>query len=414
MLVKTNDIKCLLISTATLDFDEVNLIRESSNNLEIVFLIPYNQKEPDYLYPNDLRIKEEWIDEIIGYGSLIKKVVTMIGKPSSNILFISKDMSYIRRCLNYPIGTILISNGELGYDDIGKLPDVKLKSFKQLFSSLSRNLGYFAEVISTIVRKDVAFKDSGFVFNFKLERLETKVEVVAAGRYFPSKHESFNSHQLSHRINKSKFEDTQDKMFVTIFTKIIEYINKKSKVDGITRVPSRPGKRDRLKPIVREIVKHIPVNDESDNLVCPHDYPSHKELKKDMRFENVKNVFMVNGDHKDKHIVLIDDVLTTGATVLECAKELYKAGAKKVTIVVLGVNQFYDELTQRYSTCPKCGGKMILRINSNNNTAFYGCENYRDPLCGGFTERYLPGLNKIIEENCIKNEDTDEIVEIDF
>lgn len=50
------------------------------------------------------------------------------------------------------------------------------------------------------------------------------------------------------------------------------------------------------------------------------------------RLKNVKNVFEVKAPEKikGKRIVLIDDVLTTGATLAECAKVLLKNGAASV------------------------------------------------------------------------------------
>ena len=53
------------------------------------------------------------------------------------------------------------------------------------------------------------------------------------------------------------------------------------------------------------------------------------------RQSNLKKAFKVTGDVKDKSILLIDDVVTTGATVTECSKVLLKAGAKKVSVVAL-------------------------------------------------------------------------------
>ena len=55
------------------------------------------------------------------------------------------------------------------------------------------------------------------------------------------------------------------------------------------------------------------------------------------RIKNVKNIFLCDdpGSIKDKRILLIDDVSTTGSTLEECAKVLMDAGATWVTSFVL-------------------------------------------------------------------------------
>lgn len=56
------------------------------------------------------------------------------------------------------------------------------------------------------------------------------------------------------------------------------------------------------------------------------------------RWENVKTVFAVTKpeDVKNKRIALVDDVLTTGATLEACAIELLKAGCQSVGILTIG------------------------------------------------------------------------------
>lgn len=57
------------------------------------------------------------------------------------------------------------------------------------------------------------------------------------------------------------------------------------------------------------------------------------------RWENVQNIFSVvsSGDFADKHILLIDDVLTTGATLYACATALKELEGVKVSILTLAV-----------------------------------------------------------------------------
>ena len=62
-------------------------------------------------------------------------------------------------------------------------------------------------------------------------------------------------------------------------------------------------------------------------------------LQVNERQKNVRNAFSFNPKYLDvirnKHIVLIDDVYTTGATITECTKVLLKAGAASVDILTL-------------------------------------------------------------------------------
>ena len=65
--------------------------------------------------------------------------------------------------------------------------------------------------------------------------------------------------------------------------------------------------------------------------------PSQGHLSAAQRQKNIQNAFRVDNSTlvNGKKILLIDDVITTGATVSECTKVLLKAGAERVDVLTV-------------------------------------------------------------------------------
>lgn len=67
--------------------------------------------------------------------------------------------------------------------------------------------------------------------------------------------------------------------------------------------------------------------------------PSQGGLSRAGRIANVRGAFAVSGRGPDavtgRHVLLVDDVMTTGATLSECARVLRRAGAAEVDVVTL-------------------------------------------------------------------------------
>lgn len=75
----------------------------------------------------------------------------------------------------------------------------------------------------------------------------------------------------------------------------------------------------------------------SDTLIKIKKTPSQTGLDKKEREKNINNVFKIKNHQliKNKNIYLVDDVVTTGATMEETAHTLKKAGAKEVWGIAL-------------------------------------------------------------------------------
>lgn len=64
-----------------------------------------------------------------------------------------------------------------------------------------------------------------------------------------------------------------------------------------------------------------------------------KKLSYAERAANLKGAFLCSQEAKDKRIVLVDDVFTTGSTANECARVLFKAKARDVSVLTFAVTE---------------------------------------------------------------------------
>lgn len=103
--------------------------------------------------------------------------------------------------------------------------------------------------------------------------------------------------------------------------------------------PKRLGKRgfNQSALIARRMGKILGVPADVDSLKRVRNIEPQVGLERDGRLSNVKGAFAVDDRRaillKGRSIVLIDDVVTTGATVNECAKALHDAGVASVNIL---------------------------------------------------------------------------------
>lgn len=68
---------------------------------------------------------------------------------------------------------------------------------------------------------------------------------------------------------------------------------------------------------------------------------SQTEMNRWQRLKNTEDAFkLINGNAvRGKHVLLVDDVVTSGATVISCAQELAKCGDVRFSVISLGYSK---------------------------------------------------------------------------
>lgn len=324
----------------------------------------------------------------------------------SELAVLSAQEELLYNFMKYRIYTIRYLSGntaQSGFEQYGQLADAQIDQIDDLPRFINATYrGYVSEIFS---EKQVVKPDkSNSMLYCKIRIMESpcgqSVKCIMGGRYFNTSDSRHFYHPLSVRLIKSKKDYiSQHHIFYEIYKALIGVVKRKSSVDVITSVPPRPGSYDRFAYYVEALSKEHGIEKIDRLLYCTKDYKSQKSLNQVMRQQNLIGVFECSGNLKGKNVILLDDILTTGATTLTVADTLYQAGASSVTIVVLAVNQFENNTNYRICMpCEKCGnGFLKLRIGGYG--LFWGCTNY--PSCN-LTMQYEDGevqLKQYIEKN---------------
>ncbi len=113
-------------------------------------------------------------------------------------------------------------------------------------------------------------------------------------------------------------------------------------VDAVAAVPMSPWRRWRrgVNPpweIAERLARRLGVSAAGGLLRQVRNIPPQIGLSRPARFRNVAGEMAVRPGYllQAAHVLLVDDILTTGATASEAARALKRAGAKEVTVLVL-------------------------------------------------------------------------------
>ena len=87
--------------------------------------------------------------------------------------------------------------------------------------------------------------------------------------------------------------------------------------------------------LAKVISRHTGIPLTMDGLVKIRETRPQVGLSSKERARNLRGAFTVRGNFRKMRLLLVDDVMTTGATVKECATQLLNAGAEEVAVLTL-------------------------------------------------------------------------------
>ena len=180
--------------------------------------------------------------------------------------------------------------------------------------------------------------------------LENQAEFNVEENQNPEKH--FKEHiyffkyegMIRKIILKYKFHDKAYlyKTFANFLLKNEKIFKILKTYDTIIPVPiSRKRKNERgynqSHLLAREIAKYTKLKLENKCLFKTKNIIEQSKLNKEDRLKNIQGVYELHRPEvlKNKNIILLDDIYTTGSTVNECCKVLQQANPKKIGVITI-------------------------------------------------------------------------------
>lgn len=321
-------------------------------------------------------LMNEYLQKFAPTPVLHGDVLKILNVKTTELAYVSCDINFLRRALTFCSGTVWITNG-ITYEDISTSPDIicfDLSYF--LYHLQTGGGGFFCEkLLSPCENK------SGIMVPTLFPIDENLITIFVLGRYYGYSHYMKQKHPYSAAIYwnkkmKSKLYGVFEETFSEMYEAAIDVIRKQVMIDGVCSVPPHVGEQSRFHWILENISRSFGVKNLQDKFISIKDYPKQKGMSSYGRQENIIGAFQYKGNLEGENVVLLDDVVTTGSTLRECIRTLYRAGAETVIPVVLAVNQFpgnYWSSAEPEVICPYCGDSMLLLVNSTRKTFFYSC-----------------------------------------
>ena len=304
------------------------------------------------------------------------EVLKRLQLKASEVLYVSKNRWFLNNASGFMGGTVWITE-EIEYEAASFAPDLICRNLEKFQEALQHAVeGFYGEI--SLFPKD--HTRAGMIIPVTFPIGDDTVPLYMLGRYFGYSQYMSQLHPYSSAVYLNKREGKAkglfDEIFSHIISKAVESVKRSYEVDGICAVPARPGKESRFKKILENVSITCGIRNYGESIRCVRDYPPQKGLSAAEREENIRGAFSFEGDITGKKIIVLDDIISTGSTIKECIDIIRRCGASAVYALALAVNQpawNYWSSDPVQVSCPSCGNKMHLLVNSHNREFFYSC-----------------------------------------
>lgn len=312
--------------------------------------------------------------------SMMQIIYEDMDTDETGVLIISNNTQHIKRWIELGFSTVYLmtENCEF-FRELCNMPD-EIWDYKE-FYSFADDTNFRATYISEKTGfPNMDLSQTQFILytnEILVPDSNLKADVIFTGRYFTLKDNRNYNHPLSRAVIgfKNNLPSFNKAVKRTIGQLIDSVLDLDSTVSHITFVPPRPNKTSRFKGLEDFVCTNR--NLEYDLLFSINDYPSPKRYS---TFEDKYQCVYGNIECKRKvsgHILLVDDVFTSGATTAECARVLYEAGASKVTVLPLAFTQSmnYQEQSIMPAIFDSDGNEYFISFRNDDSSAFWSSKN---------------------------------------
>ncbi len=256
------------------------------------------------------------------------------------------------------------------------MPDAiwSIDQFANDIENLNSNLYYMEHIGEEYVR--------GAMTYYKLplynEYAQVEYDTVFLGRYFKVQDGRHYIHPLSRTILDFKSIVRGDRILASRQV-IFEYLNyiikhfidQSQDITHITAVPPRPNQQHRFYGFEQFYDGTVPLGFQLLETTRPYESPKYSRGAYE-KYQCVEGVFECT-ENIQGHVLLIDDIFTSGSTVSECVRVLERNGADKVTVIPLAHTQYLPASDFKWldGKFDDNGNEYKLKIKKKDGSAFW-------------------------------------------